>query len=209
MNCVYIPTLAKQVENALTSPGISNKLLSVCQLADVEDWHEASIGSTESKARATIRGIQYETDETYPYFCFVGADIIAQLWRSRNPKAWNIEYKNYHMDELAPEQLIHLNGVFRFELEHTTEGHGFVAWCTPDYITIYNSYGGNVGFYINTYVKKDWVNFFLSFWELTRKEQEDNYHLLWGFTSDMIDFIRELHQKEKMKFIGLTYCKIY
>jgi hypothetical protein len=142
----------------------------------------------------------------------VGANIIAQLWRSRDPLAFEVKFKSYHMEELAPEQLINLNGVFHFELMHKLEGHGFVGWLTPEHITIYNSYGGNVGFYVNTYLKRDWIDFFLSFWSLSREEQNRRYHLLWGFTPKMTEFIRERGRDSsriQMAFESLSYHKVY
>ncbi len=210
--CVHLPTLADEVYRALNLPNVSKLLLSSCQRLDAEDWADVSEGTSNNKITATIDGVIYTVDESYPYFCFVGANIIGQLWRSRNPLLFDVSYKNFRMDKIVPEQLRNLYGVFEFSLTHDLEGHGFVLYMTEKSITLYNSYGGNVGFYVTNFDRNSWLNLFIGFWDLPFTTQMQYYHMIWGFPDHIVSFLwtrDRIRKNEKIKFRELQYAKIY
>ena len=208
--CVHLPTLDQEMLYTLNLPNISELLLTSCSVEHIKEWNKVS---SEGKIISTvIDGTKYYVEEHYPYHCFTGANIIAQLWRSRNPKSFNVHRKYIRMDEISPHQLNYLYGVYHFNLYHTLEAHSFVLYMTENNITVYNSYGGNVGFYITKYERESWLNFFINFWNLSIESQITNYHLLWGFSSEMVKFLWKpeiLNNNDKIMFEILSYCKVY
>jgi hypothetical protein len=154
LKCRYIPDVAAKVYAALQLPNASELLLSSCQRSDVEDWSEDVDNKIKTKdaingkiISATFNGVEYKTEEHFPYFCHVGATVIAELWRSHDPLAFDVKWKVEWTESLAVEQLKYLHGVFFFELTHSMEGHSFVLWMAEKEITIINTYGAEYNEY--------------------------------------------------------------
>lgn len=208
--CVYLPELAQEVFEALNLPDISELFASSCQIADIEGWEdEFELGTrTDNPIMITVDGKNYTISEEAPYICFLGANIVARLWMYRNPLKFSTgprdKYVDGPRDIIVLEQLRYLYGVFHFELSNNLEDHGFVLYMTLDEIIVYNSYGGYVGFYSNKYDREEWLDVFISIWDLPFKRQLKLYCWLWGFDKSMINL-----KRKQLSLKKLTYRKLY
>lgn len=207
--CFDIEQQNISVVAALTREDISTLMLDVNREQDIESWAE-----DEPKGKyfnRTIKGKQIKIAEHMAYFCFTGAEIIAQLFTSRDPYQFNIKCETsmkYRKEVMSLDNIQNLYGVFLFEINHRYEGHAFVVWIRDNLITIYNTYGGNVGIFIVTYNRIQWINFFVNFSSMLPELQKDNYHLLFGFRKDMTDWIDKQILETGVRIIDLKCCRL-
>lgn len=146
-------------------------------------------------------------DVAAPYICFRGAEAIVSAWVT-NPPMIVLNYPNYRMTPIVPEQLRYLYGVYIFELGMKYESHGFVLHMDDHKITVYNTYGGVEGFFIKTFNRDSWLHDFLSFPNLSVEAQKQNYHKPWGFTRKMVEAITERRFKRPIVYEELYHAKI-
>lgn len=209
--CINIENKANQVYSALTQPGVSELFIHKCDIRDVESWIESGPESPDTKyLSVSIGGAEHRVREHQPYICFIGASTIADLFMSDDPMKFVVEEVYQRMDSIAIEQVRYMYGVYHIEIDHRYEGHGFVLYMTQEYITLYNSYGGHVGFFISKFYRDEWLDLFLSFNSMTAQEQAINYHRIWGFREDMVTRVRKLILEDGKTDIFLIKCaKIY
>ncbi len=196
----------------LTSSNISQLMLEQCRLEDIKLW-ESEIdydnGGSEEIITRIIDGVKYKVRESDPYVCFFGAEIVAKLWKSRNPSSFTIVPEMDSINGIALEQIEYLYGVYYFDMNTTNESHGFVLYMTLDEITVYNSYGGNVGFYITRFDRNSWLSLFISFWTWPLKDQIENYHLLWGFNKNTKYLPKHNPNGRTISIRNIRYFKVY
>lgn len=147
--------------------------------------------------------------KTQPYICFNGAEFISSLFLSK-PDQWaNLKVLNQFFKQIKREEIDEFsakisNGVYLVDLDTNNESHSFVIYIHDDKLTVMNTYGGNENIYITTFNKNQWINDFNSFWTITKEEQEQLYHRLFGFPKDII----VIGFDEPIEFEGLSVAKI-
>lgn len=74
-----------------------------------------------------------------------------------------------------------------------------------------NSYSGTLGFYVVTYPREQYFNMLYDFLNADWREQASNYHLLWGFTPELVaDVTRAIVSREKaIEVTNMIGAKIY
>jgi len=145
----------------------------------------------------------------HAYICFTGQQVIEILLMT-DMKLSDSDLKNHilcviegHSIDLQSytkichndfiKQLSTLEGVFLCEMNGTIESHAFTLYITQDTITVLNSYGGHIGFYVTQRDKQEWIRSFISLFG----EQENSpkvvfpnahevYAYIWGFPVEFI-----------------------
>lgn len=208
IRCIYLPSKDKQVRNFLRREDISSLFLDACNPKFVvRDYTEFDI---TRPIATTIEGITYTVDAAAPYICFQGAKAIVSAWIT-NPPRIDLNYPVVRFDPLSIGQLQNLFGVYMFELDNGYESHGFVLYMTPDRITVYNTYGGIEGFFVKDFDRRWWLETFLAFPTLNISEQRDNYHVLWGFTREMVRYVTDelVPGAREIEYRSLIYFKVF
>jgi len=135
------------VSNALRRNDISTLLLGWCQNDEIESW---SFANEEEKSKSKgkiishfIEGKKVELEESMPYFCFIGADIIDYLWRMAIPNLETPpgEYERRYRGKyeyITLDQLKNLHGVYHFSFDDNNyEGHGYIWYIWRSSRSIY------------------------------------------------------------------------
>jgi hypothetical protein len=148
-------------------------------------------------------------DPTNVYICFTGAETIASLFVSTDPESWEIDHSiptSMGMILSHPQSLYDMRGVFECELSNSVESHGFVLYITDTHITVYNTYGGLVEYYITRYKKDGWIDSFISFYSLDPQTQFDTYHILWGLPENHTKHV--LQHPRQITFLSLHMGRV-
>lgn len=162
------------------------------------------------------------------FVCHGGASFIAFLWMGYK----DITYEsiqpylnpNNHLslafenrpnilteETIVIDQIKYLYGVYLIYLDHTVESHTFVAWFKENDITIYNSYGGHIGFYVTTFKRNEWLDMFINFFNNSFDNQRQIYHLLWGIKKSMVQGVFNGYPEDEgpTSFEKMVCYKIY
>lgn len=139
-----------------------------------------------------------------PYFCFCGAQYIASLFvndrivtdrklikeedgsfdtvvtdRTVTERDDSQFGRDKYLTSIRIDDIKSLpTGIYYAELHTNLEGHAFVMYMSDDKLVLYNSYGGNIGFYSVTASKGAWVE---KLKNLLGRPIDKEYVGLWGF----------------------------
>ena len=208
--CIDLRKKYSLVNQAIATEDMSELLYG--NLTDEElDLYDIHGDDGTERIEITVYGQRCTIDESSGYICFDGAACISKLWMLDNPMSWDlrsVDLKALILDNLVFEQLRHMYGVFRFELVTNVENHGFVLYMTVDTITVYNTYGGFIGVWSTEFNRDNWLDTFLGFPKLSLAEQKRTYHLVWGFTSEMVAGV-VAPIRQSVLYEGLSYGVIY
>ena len=186
-------------------------------------------------ARSDI--LEFDTVETYiafGYVCFVGQQILEILLTCPNHLS-DVELKNYIIQKVTSDNdkwyhgdpkyieieyddfvkhLPELEGVFLCSSDGH-ESHNFTLYLTQDTITILNSYGGILGFFVTQYNKIEWIQTFIKLFgetEFSSKVPYPNAHeayaYIWGLPVEHI--IRSIGRHNNSISFGMeSIIKLY
>lgn len=199
LKSVNLSVRARRVVRALRNPDHINLKLGTLQSADIDSQLEVTpylVGKrVEDLTQEERKDLQHPInlqrgdgevcvyDAGGLYICFTGAATIASLFILDNPESWSVRHDiPYSMgyEECHFCSLYDLRGVFLCEMHMNVESHGFVLYITDEYITVYNTYGGLLDYYITRFDRKGWVDNLISFFSQDAETQYETYHIGWG-----------------------------
>lgn len=196
-NLIHIPSQSELVKQKLTMSNIDTCLYD----ASPKDIQE-----------------NRENDPTSPYFCFNGAEYIARLWTTPDPINDKIQISdNYYKTKfqlyqpISIDQIAYLNGVFLCDLSFNLEDHNIVLYFSETSVTVFNTYGGYIGFFVTEFDRKTWVYTFTQFNNMTNNDQYNMYNKMWGFPKDFMStgLPRYIKSDTKIELLSFKISRLY
>lgn len=198
--CVDLDKEFDKVNTIIIDPDI-NRLVATCHLAGLRNPSTLSQSALEEEA-------QPENS----YICFSGAKLLTLAWEASSVSTFNPSGKpTVRREQIAPQQLQYLYGVYWVELTTNYESHAYVIYLREKDVVVMNSYGGYAGFYQGYFTRESYFSFFYGFYSSPWEQQVQDYHLPWGFRPDMVEGVTEdiRERKQQVTIISIVVGKIY